>query len=312
MAIIGLESVVYGVDDLDRCARFWSDFGLAPVARTAGRAVFETREGTTIELRRADDPDLPAAPVAGPTAREIVWGVSDSAALEDQARRLARACEVRRSADGAVHGIDPCGYGFAFRLTQRRKLAGEATAFNRPGAPARIDRPATLYAQARPSHLAHAVVLCPELERMRDFYIDAVGFRLTDSYPGFSYFLRCPDANDHHNLYLLKRGAATGFHHVAFDLRDIHELFGGGLAMQAKGWKTHLGPGRHPISSAYFWYFSAPCGGAAEYDFDADVLTDAWTPRELVPSPQLFAEWALEAGFERYEGEQKTHIAAPE
>jgi len=42
------------------------------------------------------------------------------------------------------------------------------------------------------------------------------------------------------------------------------------------------------------------------------VLTDAWTPRELVPSPQLFAEWALEAGFERYEGEQKTHIAAPE
>jgi hypothetical protein len=89
----------------------------------------------------------------------------------------------------------------------------------------------------------------------------------------------------------------------------VHELFGGGLFMQGQGWKTHLGPGRHPTSSAYFWYFVNPCGGAAEYDFDADVITDDWQPREMVPSPQLFAEWALHDGIFRYSGEQKTHAS---
>ncbi len=312
MAILGLESIVYGADNMAACGLFWEDFGLVPRPGGNLRPSFETAEGTTIELAPADDPILPAAPIAGPTAREVIYGVSDAASLDAIAGRLARATEVRRGNDGSVHAVDPCGYGFGFRLTVRRTVAPVVTPFNRPGAASRIDQPATIYERARPTHLAHAVLLSPELERMRDFYIEACGFVLTDAYPGFSYFLRCPDARDHHNLYLLKRGDAIGFHHVAFDLRDIHELFGGGLHMQGKGWRTHLGPGRHPISSAYFWYFATPCGGAAEYDFDADVLTDAWTPRELVPSPQLFAEWALESGFQRYEGEQKTHIAAPE
>ena len=40
--------------------------------------------------------------------------------------------------------------------------------------------------------------------------------------------------------------------HVAYTVRDIHEVLGGGLHISRQGWKTQLGPGRHPISSAYF------------------------------------------------------------
>ena len=43
-----------------------------------------------------------------------------------------------------------------------------------------------------------------------------------------------------------------GLHHVAFAVRDIHEVFGGGLHISQCGWETELGPGRHPISSAIF------------------------------------------------------------
>jgi hypothetical protein len=44
----------------------------------------------------------------------------------------------------------------------------------------------------------------------------------------------------------------AGLNHVAFVVRDIHEVIGGGLNMNRSEWSTFIGPGRHPISSAYF------------------------------------------------------------
>lgn len=312
MAIIGVKEVVYAVDDMEKCARFWTDFGLAPVAGGRDEARFETEEGSAIVLRHTGDPSLPPAPVADPTARLIVWGASDPADLDAVADRLAAAGVRVERPDGDVVACDPGGYTFAVRHWERRASSSAATRFNAPGLPNRVNQPAPAYSRAHPGHLAHVVLLCPDLQPMIDFYRELLGFKLTDSYPGFSCFLRCPGATDHHNLYLLNRGDADGFHHISFDLRDMHELFGGGLAMQEKGWQTHLGPGRHPTSSAYFWYFVNPCGGAAEYDFDADVVTDEWQPREMVPSPELFAEWALKAGIVRFAAEQKTRVGAQE
>ena len=77
----------------------------------------------------------------------------------------------------------------------------------------------------------------------------------------------------------------------------MHELFGGGLNMTRRGWRTALGPGRHPISSCYFWYFHSPCGGAAEYDFDSDVVDERWVPGQHQQSPEVFAEWCLAEGM---------------
>jgi hypothetical protein len=78
--------------------------------------------------------------------------------------------------------------------------------------------------------------------------------------------------------------------------------------MDKRGWETHIGPGRHPVSSAYFWYFVNPCGGSAEYDFDADICTEAWEARYFPPTPESFAEWALPKGIEAvsYRGGQTT------
>jgi len=41
MAILGVAEIIFGVDDLDLCSRFWTDFGLTPVERGADHAVFE-------------------------------------------------------------------------------------------------------------------------------------------------------------------------------------------------------------------------------------------------------------------------------
>ena len=311
MGVTGLESVVFGVEDFEACVRFWSDFGLGQ--QTAGAdttdgdaAVFRTAEGASVIVRHIGDPSLPPAPVEGSTAREIIWGVDTHEALAALGGRLGAEREVRQDDDGTLHATDPCGYAIGFRLRTTKPVEHEPTHYNAPNRPARIDRAATLYDSAVPQHLAHVVLLAPELDTMATFYEEMLGFRLTDRYPGNGHFYRAPGSADHHNLFLLRRGDAIGFHHVAFDVRDIHEVFGGGLHMTKRGWETHLGPGRHPISSAYFWYFRNPCGGAAEYDFDTDVVTDAWRPRDFEPGPEAFAEWALEDGIERYQGMQTT------
>ena len=56
----------------------------------------------------------------------------------------------------------------------------------------------------------------------------------------------------------------SGIDAVTFGVADIHQVIGGGIAMASKGWKTEIGPGRHPLSSAYFWYFHNPPGAPVE------------------------------------------------
>ena len=101
-----------------------------------------------------------------------------------------------------------------------------------------------------------------------------------------------------------------GLNHVAFTVRDIHEVFGGGLAFSAKGHETQLGPGRHPISSAYFWYFRCPAGGLVEYYADEDQLTEAWKARDFEPGPTVFAEWAIDGGIDGRTRRQKGREAS--
>ncbi len=303
MNIVGVQRVTYGVADLDAGARFWTDFGLAPRPGAAGERVFATEEVAEIVLRALDYPALPPAPVAGPTAREVTWAVGDDASLRAIAERLPPHCR-RAGAGAAIRATDPAGHAIAFEPSHLKLVNVAPTKFNTPGHPARIDQPAPLYPKASPIHMAHVVFAVLKLDETAGFYREHLDFRLSDSYPGRGTFLRAPAASDHHNLFFLCRDGAVGFHHVAFDVRDIHEVFGGGLHMTSQGWETHIGPGRHPISSAYFWYFKNPCGGAAEYDFDTDIVTDAWQPRVFEPGPDAFAEWAFPSGAQRFTGMQ--------
>jgi catechol 2,3-dioxygenase-like lactoylglutathione lyase family enzyme len=82
MSVLGVQTIVYGVDDLDACTRFYDDFGLQALRRDQRGADFGLAEGSRVLLRRSDDPELPPAFAAGPGAREIIWGVDSAASLE--------------------------------------------------------------------------------------------------------------------------------------------------------------------------------------------------------------------------------------
>ena len=296
MWVTNLETVTFGAGDIESCRRFWTDFGLAE-SREHGAVHFRAQNGTGVVLRAPDDPALPAAMEPGATLRETTFGVRSEAALRAIAAELGKDREVRADADGTIHAVDPLGFAIAFRVARRTPVAAAPLKFNTPGHPDRINTRGEFHKSARPLELTHTVFMIDNPDKIVPFYTERLGFIASDQYPGRGYFLRGGASNHHHNLFLLNVGKRPGFHHLAFELGSIHELFGGGLNMTRRGWRTALGPGRHPISSCYFWYFHSPCGGAAEYDFDSDVVDERWQPGVFQQTPEVFAEWCLAEGM---------------
>jgi catechol 2,3-dioxygenase-like lactoylglutathione lyase family enzyme len=303
MSILGLEKIVYGVDDVDLCRRFFLDWGLAPDGDAASATVFRTLDRCSVVVRPKDDPALPPAIEPGSTVREIAWGVEAEADLDDIAGRLRGLTTVTRAADGAVRCTDPAGMAVAFTLSRRVPLPPVGAAANTTSRPVRIDKPGTIYERAAPRCLGHIVLAVPDVDAGERFYSQALGFPVSDRYRGRGVFLRCKEEQEHHQMFLLKSAdGRTHFNHLAFEVFDVHEVFGGGLAFSRRGWETNIGPGRHVLSSCYFWYFQNPSGGACEYYADCDWMTGAWTPREFEQVPSNFAEWALGKGIEQYGG----------
>ena len=290
MSIEGIDRVTYGVEDLEACKRFFLDWGLTLVREDASGLDFESLNGCELFVRKADDASLPPAIEAGSTVREVIWGVSSEADL---------------AALGSVPKVDPNGIGLGFRVSRKRPVAIEGTPANVWGHAARIDTPSPVYDRAQPVEVGHVVFFTDKLAEMTAFY-EKLGFHVSDRYPGRGVFLRCAARGGHHDLFLLQLpDGKRGLNHVAFAVRDLHEVIGGGLAMARHGWETQIGPGRHPISSALFWYFKSPAGGLVEYYADEDVLTEHWTARDFAPSPEMFAEWAVVGGIDGTTRRQK-------
>lgn len=283
--ITGIDRITYGVEDLELCRRFFTDWGLVPRGQD-----FETLNGCEVLLRHKDDPSLPPAMEAGSTLREVIWGLDSSKEISPV--------------------TDPNGLALKFRESRKRKIDVKGVPINTWDHAARIDAQSAFYDRARPVEVGHLVLFTDRLAEMEDFY-KGLGFLVSDRYPGRGVFMRSTPEGGHHDVFVLQTPVSKpGLNHVAFAVRDIHEVFGGGLHISRCGWTTEIGPGRHPVSSAYFWYVKCPAGGLAEYYSDEDFVTPAWQPRSLAPSPELFAEWAITGGIDGNSRRQASGPAA--
>jgi catechol 2,3-dioxygenase-like lactoylglutathione lyase family enzyme len=299
MSTLGIDRITYGVEGLGRCRQFFLDWGLKLVREGAASLDFETLNGCEIRVRRRDDPQLPAAIEPGSTLREVTWGVESSADLE-HLRRALGAEGTWSAEEETLRTVDPNGLGIAFRATRKRAIDVKGVPINAWGQPGRgVNRRSTVYERAEPVEVGHVVFFTDRLAEAERFYVEKIGFCVSDRYPERGLFLRCAPVGGHHDLFLLQLPATRrGLNHVAFAVRDIHEVFGGGLHISRCGWETELGPGRHPISSAYFWYVQSPAGALTEYYADEDQLDGAWQPRDFKQAPEVFAEWAVVGGID--------------
>src|SRR5271167_1201860 len=109
MDIIGIDTAVFGVDDLDAARRFCRDYGLNETEHGASGAGFEALDGSSVILRLSSDKSLPPANVSGSTSRQTIWGVRDKQALEKIGAELSKDRDVRRDAADVLHSVDDEG-----------------------------------------------------------------------------------------------------------------------------------------------------------------------------------------------------------
>lgn len=306
MSVLGIDEITYGADDLPTCRRFFLDWGLRLVGEAPDELVFETLNGCRVVVASTGKAGLPPAIESGSTLREVVWGVQSAA-------DLSRYGAVIRNEPGFVEDngrvgcTDPNGLAVRFQVTKKRDVAIESATYNTWQHKDRINQASPAYERATPVEVGHVVFFVKDVLACERFYVERFGFVASDHYPGRGAFLRCAPDGGHHDLFLLQRPAGdAALNHVAFTVRDIHEVFGGGMHISRCGWETQLGPGRHPVSSAYFWYFRNPAGALIEYYADEDQLTAAWQPRDFEPGPTVFAEWAIEGGIDGNTRRQKS------
>ena len=119
MDIIGLESVIYGADNIKEATKFQQDWGLELVEKGNSGAKFKLPDNTTVQIFGSSDTTLPPASVIGPTAREVIWGVQDRDTLELIGTELSKDREVTIDAEGGLHSFDDLGYRIGFRITSR-------------------------------------------------------------------------------------------------------------------------------------------------------------------------------------------------
>ncbi len=306
MKILGPDALVFGVDDLDSCYRYLSDYGLKKVDSAPSGATFEALDGTAAVVRRAADPGLPAPICAAPNIREQIYGVADKVTLDAIGAELSKDRDVIAGSDSVLRSVDDSGYAIGFKVTQRRRI-DVPRYINVPGM--EIHRPVNVIAAIDdcPNEiysLSHVVLFAPDVDKAEKFYAGRLGFRTTDVFTNLGPFMRPAATLEHHTLFLIK-APKPGLQHFTFHVGNLNDLLKAGWNFVNKGYKSFWGPGRHILGSNNFWYFNSPFGGLMEFDCDMDLHDDNWKPRFIPASPQTSQTYLFQFTDKWSPGDQK-------
>ncbi len=270
MAISGIQSITYSVADLDEGKAYFIALGLQQERSDDKGVDFILPDGSSVLLRQAQQSESPVA--------SVCWAVDTQQSLDQLAQELASDREVTVGSDGEVRCQDDAGLTVRLQLTTLRSVTTPPELVNAPGRIERWNRNRRSFDRARPKVMQHVVFSHPEPRLAARFYVNRLGFRISDIQEGGGYFLRADGTHDHHNLFW-QLSDSLKFRHVSFGVENIDELMAGAAHMHRCGYESPVGLGRHRISSTYFYYMPNPCGGEAEYSTDSDCLDDDWTPR---------------------------------
>jgi catechol 2,3-dioxygenase-like lactoylglutathione lyase family enzyme len=282
MALHRLASITIGVPNVEETSRYYAEFGL-----TRDGACFSTSDGGE-QLRI----------VESPTRRliELCIGADDPDDLDRVTDRLAGLGVTCRRDPTSVSAVEIHSGARAVilvlpRITQDPAPIGP---YNGPGRADRTNHraPGVLREQPiRPRKLGHVVIGTPDAEASQRFFVDGVGFKVSDQIRGIASFIRC--STDHHNL-LIQASPVAFLHHTAWEVEDVDDVGRGAMRMLAGHPERHVwGLGRHFIGSNFFWYLRDPAGNFSEYYSDMDTIIDGqvWTPGSWEPSLHALYAW---------------------
>lgn len=295
MAIQRIESVTYGVEDLDECTRFFQDFGLELQQQTPQRSILTTLVGQRIVLRPIDDPDLPPAYETGSGIREVIWGVDTQEALDALVEDLRTDREVTVDAAGAAHFLDETGFGVGLAIAGTNEISYDPRRYNTTARVERWNASHDEIPNVRPIRVCHVAMNIPKEGRWEamHFYTDRLGFRATDIVKPMGVFMQIEGDDDQHNFLLCHRPDRASTNHTSYEVAGFDDVIEGGNHMIQKGWREARRLGRHTVGSNVFRFIHNPAGGRVEYAADMDRVDDSYGPNVYDQTPPHHI-WVLE------------------
>lgn len=290
MALHRVDNLTLAVPNVEVTGQFYEDFGLL---KTPGGSADEARFSAT-------DGGEQLRLVPGPFRRlqEAVFAADEPGDCRVAASRLRRlgidVVEIGNGPGLECVALEPAT-GLTVRLVVRPRTlqpAPVAPVYNGRGRVTRIDQRSEAVlrtGRVRPRRLGHFVLGTTDFERTRRFFVDGIGFKVSDIIKDFGMFLRC--SSDHHNL-LIQRAPVPFLHHTSWQVDDVDEVGRGALEMLEADANRHVwGLGRHYAGSNFFWYLKDPAGNFAEYHSDMDCIPEdsLWTPEILEGARGLYS-----------------------
>ena len=291
--VIGLRHVALAVPDFDTERAFmggaWGLKETSGGSDIAWLAAEGSAEPFVMRLRKAGERRLDV----------IAFAAADEASVDAMAQRLASAGVKLITQPGALAGPGG-GYGFRFFDLDGRPIEISAGVAER--AARALDR-----GESIPATLSHVVLHTSDVRKAADFYVQHLGFRISDWLGDFMCFLRC---NEIHHCLAFLPGPPT-LNHAAFEMRDVEEMMRGLGRLLRQDVVLGWGPGRHVAGNNAFSYFLSPSGNVVEYTAEVErVDFDAWTPTVHTPGPAIMDQWGTSTMDGR--GPQKLGHPAPD
>src|ERR1700749_1627462 len=219
-------------------------------------------------------------------ARFFGWELADAAALDQLAAR-PQAAEIDVTAEpqtladtSRVRGL------ISFRDSARNRLEAfyGAEIADTPFSPGR----SISGFRTGPLGVGHAVLTVEKIDTMMAFYVDVLGFGLSDyiEKPFRAYFFHVNAR--HHSLALIETGK-NGMHHLMvelFSLDDVGQCYDIALTEPER---VHVTLGRHPNALMTSFYAKTPSSFMVECGWGGrDIEPKTWQPFEMKAGPSLW------------------------
>jgi 2,3-dihydroxybiphenyl 1,2-dioxygenase len=278
MTLQALGYAGFGSSALDDWRQFGTGLvGLQAVERSPSLLAFRMDDR---KQRIVIDRSLPEG------ARFFGWEVADAAALDALAAKLEKAgVEVvsepatladARRVTALISFQDPAG--------NRLEAFYGAEIDNTPFSPGR----SISGFRTGPLGLGHAVLTVERIDAVMAFYVDVLGFALSDymEKPFRAYFFHINAR--HHSLALIETGR-NGMHHLMvelFSLDDVGQSYDIALSQQERIGVTL---GRHTNDFMTSFYAKTPSSFMVECGWGGrEVDPSTWQPLELMDGPSLW------------------------
>jgi catechol 2,3-dioxygenase len=161
----------------------------------------------------------------------------------------------------------------------------------------------------RPDRLHHVTLASVRLEEMTAFYVEALGFRVSDEMVDGSgvVFVWLRSDREHHSLAIVN-APAPELDHLAFEVASWNVLGGWCDELARLGVPLTWGPGRHGPGNNLFAFFDDPDGRHIELSCEMERFWDdraqyVRPPRQWSPGAGAVNLWGPQPSWRRTGGE---------